>query len=410
MSSTTGLDIDILGEHAIRDPAGYFGVLREEHPVAWDTRRRSWILTRHEHITAALKDPRFSSDRIAPFMDAKLTGPDTDPLVRESFEVLSHWLVFNDAPVHTRLRRLIHKAFTPRAVKVMGESVGELCDKLLAEAPKDGVFDLVQAITYPLPAIVIAQMLGVPPEDRDRFHGWSEDVAAIVSAGLDDPNRYRRAAQGMHDLAAFCLALLRRYETEPADNLMTALIQARDEDESLSEAEVVATCTLLLFAGHETTANLIASSILALLQHPDELARLRAGEVETTSAVEELLRWDGPGKAVVRVLAEDVELDGCQMKAGQRVFMVLAAANRDPRVFAEPEVLRLDRENLNQHLAFGHGFHFCLGASLARLEAQIAIPKILKAYPDLALADEELRWQPVFLTRGLESLPVKASA
>lgn len=405
---STSVDIDILGPEAIRDPAGYFAPLREDHPVVWDARYRSWILTRHEDISLALKDPRFSSDRIAPFIDAKLQGPDTDPLVKESFEVLRNWIVFNDAPTHTRLRRLIHKAFTPRAVKVMGEHIGGLCDELLDAAPSSGEFDLVQAITYPLPAIVIAQMLGVPPEDRDKFHGWSEDVAAIVSAGLDDPNRYQRAAQGMHDLAAFCLDLLRTYEESPADNLMTGLIRAREENETLSEAEIVATCTLLLFAGHETTANLIASSILALLQWPDELARLRAGEVEVKPAIEELLRWDGPGKAVVRVLAEDVELQGQQMKAGQRVFMVLAAANRDPRVFDEAETLKLDRENLNDHVAFGHGFHFCLGASLARLEAQIAIPKILEAYPNLKLGTPELEWQPVFLTRGLERLIVDA--
>jgi cytochrome P450 len=201
---------------------------------------------------------------------------------------------------------------------------------------------------------------------------------------------------------------VRRSEAQSADNLLSGLIEARDEAQALSEAEVVATCTLLLFAGHETTANLIASSMLALLQHPSELARLRSGEVEIRSAVEELLRWDGPGKAVVRVVAEDLELEGQTLRAGQRVFLVLAAANRDPRVFDDPDVLRLNRENLSQHVAFGHGFHFCLGASLARLEAQVAIPRILDAYPDLRLASRPLRWQPVFLTRGLEELIVVA--
>ncbi len=409
MPPTEPRDIHILSPEAIRDPYAYFAPLREQHPVAWDARYRSWLLTRHEHVSTALRDPRFSSNRIAPFIDHKLSTGDADPRVREAFEVLKSWLVFNDPPNHTRLRRLVYKAFTPAAVRRMTEHVERLCDELLAAAPRDGTFDLVRAFAYPLPAIVIAQMLGVPPEDRDKFHGWSEHVAAIVSAGMDDPNRYQRGAQGMAELAAYCARLLRRYEDDPADNLMTALIRARDESDALTEPEIIATCTLLLFAGHETTANLISSSVLALLQHPDQRDRLRDGGVDTKLAVEELLRWDGPGKAVVRVLAEDVAMEGQTLRAGQRVFLVLAAANRDPRAFHRPDELRLDRVD-NPHVAFGHGFHFCLGASLARLEAEIAVPKVLRAYPHLALGDEPLRWQPVFLTRGLEALPVRASA
>jgi cytochrome P450 len=402
-------EIDIVSPEAIRDPYSYFGALRESAPVVWGARQRSWIVTRHELITAALKDKRFSSDRIAPFIDHKLSGEEADPQVRSAFEVLRNWLVFNDAPTHTRLRGLIHKAFTPRAVKIMQEHIATLSKELLAALPRGDDVDLLHEFTYPLPAIVIAEMLGVPPEDRDRFRGWSEHVAAIVSASFGDPQRHERAAQGMNELARYCFGLVRHYTEHPADNLMTGLIRAREDEARLSEAEIVATCTLLLFAGHETTANLMASATLALLRHPDQLAALREGRVAPSVAVEELLRYDGPGKAVVRVLAEDVELEGQRMREGQRVFLVLAAANHDPRVFDEPEQLVLDRDP-NPHIAFGHGFHYCLGASLARLEAATALPILLNGLPELQLTGAPLTWQPVFLTRGLQELRVRTGS
>jgi cytochrome P450 len=255
--------------------------------------------------------------------------------------------------------------------------------------------------------MVMADMLGVPLADRERFKYWSEDIGAVVSAELDDPDRYRRSAAAMNELIAFFADLLRHYREKPADNLITALIRAREADDGLTEAEVIATCTLLLFAGHETTANLIASSMLALMRHPDQLEALRAGRVPARSAVEELLRFDGPGKAVVRVLAEDAEYGGELLRGGQRVFLVLASANHDPAVFDDPDRLRLDRD-ARQHMAFGGGAHFCLGSALARLETATALPILVNALPEVRLSGRELSWQPVFLTRGLRELWVEA--
>ncbi|HEY1973872.1 MAG TPA: cytochrome P450, partial [Pseudonocardia sp.] len=209
------------------------------------------------------------------------------------------------------------------------------------------------------------------------------------------------------DLVAFFRDLLRYDGKNPADNLITQLLAAREADDSLSEAEVIATCTLLLFGGHETTANLIANSMLALVRHPDQLTAFRAGEMPIKGAIEEFLRYDGPGKAVVRVLAEDAEYGGELMRKGQRVFLVLASANHDPAVFDQPDVLRLDRDT-REHIAFGGGAHFCLGAALARLEAAVALPILVEALPGVRLADRELRWQPVFLTRGLRDLWLSA--
>ncbi|WP_427925094.1 cytochrome P450 [Streptomyces sp. cg40] len=399
--------IDILGERAVRDPYGAFAPLRRDSPVVWDPQYRSWLITRHRDVSAALRDDRFSSDRIAPFIERKLSEPGTDPLVRQAFEVLRNWMVFQDKPSHLRLRGLVSRAFTPRAVSRMRDRAAELCTELLAGIGNRDEFDLIAEVAYPLPAVVIAEMLGVPPEDRDTFKHWSDEVAPLVSAGLDDPDRYARAAAAMDALVAYFSGLLRRYEAQPADNLISGLIEARDADDTLTEAEVVATCTLLLFGGHETTANLIANSVLALLQHPDQLAALRDGEVDVRRAVEEFLRFDGPGKAVVRVMSEDVEFGGELLRKGQRVFLVLAAANRDPEVFDDPDVLRLDRSH-NPHVAFGFGAHHCLGAALARLEAGVAVPILVAGLPGVRLAERPLRWQQVFLTRGLRELWLSA--
>jgi cytochrome P450 len=404
--TTTAPEIDILGPEAVRDPAVYFSRLREEgRPVVWDPRYRSWILTSHEAITEAIADPRFSSDRIAPFITSKLAGPDVDPAHRLAFDVLKNWMVFQDDPNHARLRRLVSKAFTPRAIASMESAIGSKCSELAAKLPRAGRFDLIAEFTYPLPVYVIAEMLGVPEEDRPRFKDWAEEIAPVVSGGLDDPARYDRAGAAMAELVAFFGALLEHYRGSPADNLLTALAAAREADEPLTELEVLAFCTLLMFAGHETTANLISSSMLALCRHPDQLELLRSGTVDPAKAVEEFLRWDGPGKAITRVLAEDVEFHGQQLRKGQRAFLVLAAANRDPDVFDAPNQLRIDREDAKKHLGFGGGGHFCMGASLARLETRIALPILLAALPDVRLApDAELEWQQVFLTRGLKEL------
>lgn len=401
--SAPAFDVNILSGDAIRDPYEYFASVRRDRPVMWDPRYKSWLVTSHAAVSRALRDQRFSSDRIAPFIEAKLNGPDTDPLVRNAFIVLRDWMVFQDEPGHMRLRSLVSKAFTPTSVAQMSEHVGRLSRQLIDQLDRSGEFDLIAEFAYPLPAMVIAEMLGVPQADRDRFKSWSEDIGALVSGGMDDPGRYQRAAHAMAELVGFFRDLLAHYSRRPADNLMCALLRARESDDSLSEAELIATCTLLLFGGHETTANLIANSTLALVRHPDQMAVFRAGAVPIKSAVEEFLRFDGPGKSLVRVLSEDIEFEGQTMRAGQRVFLVLAAANHDPQVFDEPDRLRLDRST-KQHVAFGFGSHFCLGASLARLEAAIALPILIEALPDVRLADRELRWQPVFLTRGLQEL------
>lgn len=400
-------DLDIMCPDALSNPYGYFAELRDKEPVVWSQRYKSWLVLDHKNCLAALRDPRFSSNRINPFISRKLSGTDVSPLVRRAFEVLAGWMVFKDGTEHARLRGLLARAFTPKAVLSLNARIAELSDALLSQIPRHEQFDLIEKFAIQLPSIVIAEMLGVPIEDREKFNRWSQEVAPVVSAGLEDRGKYDRVASGMDALVSYFRELMQRYTKEPSDNLITALLQATENGNSLSEEEILATCTLILFGGHETTANLIANSILGLLQHPEQIEVLRAPSSNMGKVVEEFLRYDGPGKAVVRVVGEDMEFAGRSMKAGQRVFLVLATANRDPAVFENPDALRLDRDP--KHIAFGHGAHFCMGAALARMETTIAVPKIMQALPQLRLAGGPLAWQPVFLTRALKELRVYAA-
>lgn len=400
-------DVDLLSPAAVADPYPVFDALREHDPVHWSPRYRSWFLTRFDDVSAALRDPRYSSDRITPYVEAKLSGPDADPALRATFAVLEDWMVFKDPPDHTRLRRLLRRAFTPRSVEALRPRVGELADELLDGIVGTGSADLVRSYAYPLTAGVVAEMLGVPKEDQDLFKDWSDAITALVFAGLGSPERYDRAVRGMLELRNYLTVLAAEVAEHPREDLLTALVQARDSGDSLSHDEVVATGVLLLFAGHETTTNLIGNGLLALLRHPEQRALLESGEAPISGAVEEFLRYDGPAKTVVRVMATDVELRGHTLAAGSRVFLCPPGANRDPAVFADPGRLDVTRTD-NQHVGFGFGLHYCLGAPLARLEGSVAIPRALERLPDLRLdPDVALAWQPVLLSRGLTALPVR---
>ncbi len=403
-------ELDIVGPEAVRDPHGYFGALRDEAPIIWDTKSRSWVVTGYSQVTQALRDDRnFSSDRIRPFIAQKLSGPDTDPGIRAAFDVLADWLVFNDKPKHLRLRMLINQAFMSKAMERLTGRFADLFDEVIAAAPDEGAIDLLSEVTVPFSASVISEMLGVPPEDRHLFADWHRLFGPIIGASLADSGKYDSLSEGVSRLVAYVRSLIERYRNEPGDNLLSELIKAGDEGDALTEAEIIATCTLVLFAGSETTANLIANAMLALLRNPDQMEMLRNGAVEIDLAVEEFLRFDGSGKAITRLVRTDTDVLGVPMKAGQRVFLILAAANHDPSVFAQPDRLILNRQGERSHLAFGFGLHSCMGLQLARLEARIAIPGILAKWSRIELAGE-LEWHPQLLSRGLKALPVRVGA
>ncbi|MFD9518101.1 cytochrome P450 [Streptomyces sp. NPDC059979] len=385
----------------VADPFPLYRRLREDGPV-----RRvviaggldAWIVTRHEDGLEALSDPRLSSD-VRDASDTRLLAqlPDTE---RES--MLSNMLR-SDPPDHTRLRRLVSKAFTARRVAEMRPRIQSLTDQLLDEIVPAGRADLVADFALPLPVTVISELLGVPVDDRHDFQRWT-DRMIMRGAEPPDPAVVNEAWQHMR---AYVTELIRAKRAHPGDDLLSGLITARDEEQRLTEDELIAMVFLLLAAGYITTVNLIAGGIAMLLAHPGQLDLLRADPELLAGAIEEFLRYDGPvSPGIARFAREDVEIAGVAIPRGATVLIASAIADRDPARFPDPDRLDVTRQD-NAHLAFGHGIHYCLGAPLARLEGHIAIGTALRRLPGLALAvpPDEIRWRPGGL-RGPLSLPV----
>ncbi|OLB94912.1 MAG: hypothetical protein AUH30_16620 [Candidatus Rokubacteria bacterium 13_1_40CM_68_15] len=387
----------------IADPYPAFRLLQAQDPAHWSGILRGWVVTRYADVKTALHDRRLSSDRITPFVaHESVRGC---PHVQELGRIAGRWVVFNDPPAHTRLRGLINTVFTSRAVERLRPRIHEIVDELLAQVTDRGTMDVIGDFAYRLPVIVIAEMLGVPPEGREQMKAWSDELALFIGSALGTPDKYERAARGMADMCTYFREVVGARRRQPREDLISALVDAEQQGGQLSEEELVATCVLLLFAGHETTTNLIGNGLLSLLRHPDALAALRADPSLIGPAVEELLRYDGPTQAQVRVALDDIVLHGKTIRAGDRVFVMVNAANRDPARFDEPDRLDLTRAD-NAHVAFGYGAHFCVGAPLARLEGQVAIAAAVRRLPGLALAPGELTWLPSMVFRGVRSLPV----
>lgn len=394
-------DDDFLSDQNLRDPHPLFLKMRKERPIHWSSRYRAWIVTRHSDVLRGLRDPGLSSDRIGSLLDS--APPESAS--RKALELLSDWMVFKDPPVHTRLRKLISKSFTSRAVSHIQGRIEEIVSELLDRCEERGRFDLVEDIAFPLPTMVIAELLGAPASDRARFRTWSDEISPVVFGSFDSVARRASAEGAILNFADYFSNLVSRYEANPSDNLITALIDARDSRDALSHDEVIATCMLLLFAGHETTTNLIGNGAYHLLTHPEQLRRLRKDPSLAASAVEETLRFDGPSKIIVRLAAQRLEYGDAVFQPGQRVFLVQSSANRDEDVFLRPDEFDIGRSP-NPHIGFGYGIHFCLGAPLARSEATAVYSNLFKRFPSLSLLDGEVPWEPVLLSRGVLSVPV----
>ncbi|HUK06436.1 MAG TPA: cytochrome P450 [Stellaceae bacterium] len=390
----------------IADPFPIFARLRAEEPVHWNEVLGGWVLTRYRHVRQLLNDPRFSADRITPFRDH--LAPDARAKVSELLKMLGLWAVFNDPPEHTRRRALLNKAFTPRAVAALRPMIAAIVGHLIDRAAHGSEMDLIGDFAYPLPASVIAGMIGVPIDDLDRFKRWSDDIAAFVGSALASPDKRDRAERGMREIAEYFRAMIVEHRRSPRDDILSALIAAQEGSARLSEDEVVASSVLLLFAGHETTTNLIGNGMLALLRHPEAQAGLAADPDLAQSAVEEMLRYDGPTQAMTRIAREAVEIEPGlpSIAMGERVFVLLNSANRDGEIFQEPDRFDIRRGD-TRHISFGYGIHFCLGAPLARLEGEIAIRTLVQRLPGLALATREPEWSDSFVLRGVKALPVR---
>lgn len=397
----------LLDPVTIANPYPVYSRLRQEDPVHWDDQLQTWVLTRYDDIQAAFHDPRLSSNRVETLRN--VDSPEVPEATRQTLkDTLSKWTLFLDAPYHTRLRSLANKTFTPRVVENLKGHIEEIVRELLAPGSSAGAFDVIRDFAYPLPAIVIAEMLGVRREDRELVKRWSDALAVLLGSTACEPSIAENGARCILEFRGYLQQLVDERRRRPQHDLITAALKAEDQGNLLSHDELLANCVLLLFAGHETTTNLIGNGALALLRHPEQLQRLRADWGLIKSAVEELLRFDGPVQATNRLVLEDFDLAGRTLHKGQTALLLLGAANRDPAQFPDPDSLELGRIN-NHHGAFAFGPHYCLGAPLARLEAQIAIPALLAAFPDLHLAASEVEWHPNFVLRGLKSLPVSLS-
>lgn len=405
------------------DPYPFYAQLRSQDPVHWDEEMGFWVLSRYADIASVYGNERFSRaqglrrgfERLSP-VEQRLAEP-----VYHSF---SKTMFYADPPYHTHLRGLVNNAFTPRRVEQMRPYIQETVDDLLERVEVKGQMDVIHDLAYPMPVMVIAELLGLPPVDRERFKGWSDDLFAILGTVRHAPELTERAAQSFDEMTQYVTSLSRARREAPRDDLLSALLQVTGEGgepgcpydadakhraeghaAGLTHEELVANINILLSTGHETTTHLIGNGLLALLQNPAELQRLRSQPARITSAIEEMMRYDNPVQITYRSALEDVEMGGKHIRKGDLVNSILGSANRDPERFSEPDRFDITRSE-GRHLGFGLGIHFCIGAPLVRLEAEIAFTAILRRFPEIRLMGEDLQWQehPVF--RGLKSLPV----
>lgn len=399
-------DLDLLDPSAVADPHGYLGVRRDHGPVQWSDRHRAWVVLGHPELDAVFRDRRLSTERMAQFR-SRLTGSRAEALAK-AVDLLDGWMLFHEPPEHTRLRAPLARSFTPKAVQRLDDRVTALVDALLDDMAAAGSSgDLVQQFAHPLPAAVIAELFGVPLDERDWLAGWSQRFGAVVFGAVNRPDYDDAARLAGEEFEQRMQPLFDRVRAEPHDDTLLSLLLAREgTDDGLTTAELLGACSLLLFAGHDTTASLLGSATVALCHDPD--ARARLAELEGAAldtAVEELLRFEAPAKAMMRTVAETHERHGHEFREGQTVFLGILAANRDPRVFPDADRLVLHRSP-NPHLTFGHGHHFCLGAALARLEVRVALPRLLRRFPSLQLAAPPV-WKANISDRSASSIPVR---
>lgn len=388
-----------------RDPYPFYARMRRDHPVALDERAGCWGVYRYDDVRQVITDhDSFSSDRTR-FL------PDADPPTAEQFRVASS-LVGTDPPRHRLLRDLVSRAFTPRAIAQLEPHIAELTEGMLDAVVPTGSMDLIADLAYPLPVTVIAEMLGIPTSDRPRFKRWADALFEGTNEIPTDSNApiVQERMRVLAEMNDYFRAFVEQRRGAPTDDLISRLVAAEVEGQRLSEGEVLAFCTLLLIAGHITTTNLLGNAMVALLDHPEQLRRLRSDLALVPSTIEEVLRYDGPVQAIPRFILQDAEVGGQRIAAGQRILAWIAAANRDAAEFPDPDRFDITRSP-NHHLAFGAGIHFCLGAPLARLEARVALTILLHRLETIELAE---RTAPALtgntFLRGVTRLPLRFQA
>lgn len=403
----TPLVYDPSDPDVMANPFPVYARLREEDPVHWSPALKSWIITRYTDVRDLLLSDQLSVNRLVQFYSA--LPPKEAALLKDIIHYLNLWLAFRDPPDHTRLRRIMRHAFTAQAIEAMRPNIEEITHLLLDRLEAKGLnqVDLIREFALQLPAFVIMDLLDVPRDMLDEFKEWSDDMAMFIGGARNSGDKYERAARGCQKMSAYFAQLIKDRAANPKPGFLMDLINARDDGDKLSDDELVATCILVLFAGHETTTNLIGNATLLLLRHPDQLQKLHAEPSLIDGAIEEVMRFDGPTNALVRVVARDHQLHGKTLKEGERVFVMVNSANRDPRAFDEADTFNIQRKQ-NRHLTFGQGIHLCLGAKLAREEGRVAVQALFNRFPNMDLDQAEgPEWLDAMVPRGTRRLPVR---
>jgi len=408
--ASSGLIFNPSSPQQTLDPYPLYKRLRETDPMHRSHAAGGWVLSRHDDVRAVLGDKSFSADERNWSLYQKSRNRAQAHGLDDPYENDRMTMLRMDPPDHTRLRKLVSKAFTPRAIESLRDRAQAILDELLRHQPKHGGIELVRELAAPFPIILIAEMLGVPSKDRDRFRFWSDE--AVKTLGDNSFEDIKQGLKAMEEFGAYIEAVADERRASPRDDLLSGLVAVNDGDgdedanDRLTKPELLMTCVLLMVAGNETTTNLIGNSVLALLEHTDQRAILQAEPKRIAGAVDEFLRYDSPVQLTSRIATHDHELHGARIRRGQQILLLLGSANRDEAVFEHPDRLDVTRD-ASAHLSFSHGLHHCLGAQLARLEGGLALEAILSRFPDLALADDAeraVRWGTNSILRGPQEL------
>ena len=396
---------DLLGDEAIDHPESYYRRLREINPVLWNPRWNGWIVTSHEAVLAGFRDAtRLSSDRFSGPFGAELRSAKTDSEQLMGF--LSKFFVWKDPPYHTRARALVNRIFAPKTLDVMRPTIRQLVHDLAQPLREGQPVNFLSGFAFTLPVVVISEFLGIGPQYREDVRKWSEDLAGVIFVGGDQETKYRRAEDAMRNLADLFRPLVRSRMQDPLDDVLSALAKPDDNGDRLSEEEIIANAALMIFAGHETTMNLLANGMVAFNKFPEQWKLLRDNPDLAPKATEELLRYDGPVRGLGRWAKESFEFHGQQLTEGDRVFLIQHAANRDPAAFTDPDRLDITRWP-NRHAAFGQGIHTCLGAPLARLEVQEALTHLASLFSSIEVVTPQLRYHRTMVSRSLKALELR---
>jgi cytochrome P450 len=392
---------ELLDPNVLADPYPLYRDLREKDPVHWDPYLHCWVVTRYDDVVRVLSD--FSAARVPAAETLSAMGLDTlSPITR----VMVQQMLFLDAPAHARVRSLASQAFAPHRVDALREHVREIVGNLLRAAEPRGRMDIIRELAEPMPYTITAEMLGVPVEDAPQLKAWSQDFARLLGNFQHDAEGTRRIGKTVEQVTKYFRLAIAKIRKQPREGLIHSFITASAGDDRFSDDEIVANAIVTMVGGQETTTNLIGNGVLTLLRHPDDFARLRGDLSLIPCAVEEMLRYEPPSQHTARLAAEDTELGGKVIRKRQAVIAVLGAANRDPDRFPDPERFDMARKD-NRHLSFGWAAHFCFGAALARIEAQVAFEEMLRRFSSWSLETSSLIWRENLGLRGLQSLPIR---